>query len=117
MRFAILANIAMAALTIGLPMTANGLSILKSGPDSCGAWTQERANGSTKSFMMQAWILGFVSGIVYAEATGKTDPLGGIDAFGVFAWIDQYCQAHPLDDVAIAARELAGEVQHRAGGK
>ncbi len=48
----------------------------------------------------QSWILGFLSGVGYAER-GK-DPLHGTDVEGVSAWMDNYCQVHPLNDVADA---------------
>jgi hypothetical protein len=37
----------------------------------------------------------------------------GIDANGIFAWID-YCAAHPLDLIAAASIALVSELSRRA---
>ena len=36
----------------------------------------------------------------------QTDPLNGVDAFAVWAWIDNYCRAHPLDTIQKASVEF-----------
>jgi hypothetical protein len=42
---------------------------------------------------MGSWALGFISGVaVYSE---DLNPLNGIDADGVFSWLDNYCQPRP----------------------
>jgi hypothetical protein len=43
----------------------------------------------------QQWILGFLSGVGY-RGEGVVDPLNGVDAQAVWAWMDNYCQANPL---------------------
>jgi hypothetical protein len=48
----------------------------------------------------EAWVLGFSSGV---GSVGFENPLRGVDAQGVGGWIDNYCQAHPLDVIAKAA--------------
>jgi hypothetical protein len=47
--------------------------------------------------------LGFLSGIDATINVTKLSPLNGTDAQGVWAWIDNYCQAHPLDKLGDAA--------------
>jgi hypothetical protein len=37
----------------------------------------------------------------------------GVDAKGLFGWIDNYCAGHPLDTVADAAFALISELQRR----
>jgi hypothetical protein len=36
-------------------------------------------------------------------AMTKYDPLNGTDREGVLAWIDNYCHAHPLEQISLAA--------------
>ena len=45
----------------------------------------------------EAWVLGFSSGV------GSVGFENRVDAQGVGGWIDNYCQAHPLDVIAKAA--------------
>jgi hypothetical protein len=40
----------------------------------------------------------------------------GTDINGVFAWIDTYCAAHPLDPIAKAAIALVVELSKRQSG-
>ena len=50
----------------------------------------------------EQWLLGFLTGTADLAATpgviepGKLDPLRGVDAEAVWAWVDNYCHAHPL---------------------
>ncbi len=53
--------------------------------------------------MSEQWILGFLSGVGYAGNESGLDPLIGVDDEGVWAWVDNYCQAHPLDLLIQAA--------------
>jgi hypothetical protein len=46
--------------------------------------------------------LGFLSGIGY-EGEEVIDPLMGLDPQAVWAWVDDYCQAHPVEKIAAAA--------------
>ena len=48
------------------------------------------------------WVVGYLSGVGAVDVAGY-DPLNGMDAEGVFAWIDNYCRAHPLDKIEKAA--------------
>jgi hypothetical protein len=74
------------------------------GDRSCGAWRAARGAGSWG--LMGQWILGFLSGVSYTGNWTKLAPLNGTDADGAFAWIDNYCQAHPLGTVVYAAMEF-----------
>jgi hypothetical protein len=49
----------------------------------------------------EAWVLGFLSGLGVA---GVGDPLNGVDNEGVMAWIDNYCQSHPINRLVDAAK-------------
>jgi hypothetical protein len=59
------------------------------------------------------WVLGYVTS---ADAWGPW-PIGTLsngDNTGLLAWVDMYCQAHPLDDIAKAAEKLVAALFDQA---
>jgi hypothetical protein len=74
-------------------------NLLGSGTISCGTWTALRRQGQAS--LPEQWILGFLSGVGY-EGGGRDNPLSGVDADAVWAWMDNYCHANPLDHIAEA---------------
>lgn len=77
------------------------------GNSSCGTWTAARSRGEARAWGFEQWVLGFLSGIGYGGA--DANPLNGMDADGVWAWIDNYCHEHPTDKLLSAAVEFARE--------
>jgi hypothetical protein len=82
---------------------------------SCGTWQQERRTRSITLLGSQAWVLGYVTranhdGAARGANANLTD---GTDAEGLYAWIDNYCRANPLKNLASAAEELVGELRKR----
>jgi len=73
------------------------------GGGSCGLWTAARRIRSSADF--EQWVLGYLSGV--GAVALNLDPLNRVDAFGVWAWIDNYCQAHPIERVTDAAKAFA----------
>jgi hypothetical protein len=73
------------------------------GTRSCSSWTIDRRAPSITKIADEAWILGFLSG-VGATSDLALNPLKDVDSNDVFVWIDNYCRAHPLEDI-----EKAGE--------
>lgn len=76
------------------------------GTMSCGSWTAARRTQGADAFALQQWVAGFLSGIGYQ---GPGNPLNGVDAEGVWAWIDNYCRSHPLDKIRMAAEAFDTE--------
>lgn len=77
-----------------------------SGNSSCGTWTAEQQQpDSVLAIMDVQWIFGFLSGVGWVAPSG-VDPLGGLDGYAVTEWIDNYCRAHPLDNMIKAAAEF-----------
>lgn len=72
------------------------------GMKSCGAWQQERKSGSGDWYQMGQWVLGYVTAYGYYG----TYDLRDVDAQAMFAWIDNYCQQNPLEDIEAAAQKL-----------
>ena len=75
------------------------------GNSSCGAWTAARSGGVVRALGFEQWVLGFISGIGSARA--DANPLNGMDADGIWAWIDNYCREHPIDELLTAAAAFA----------
>jgi hypothetical protein len=48
------------------------------------------------------WVTGFISGLAVRDESGA-DVLKDIYSDGVFAWIDNYCLAHPIENLVDAA--------------
>jgi hypothetical protein len=60
----------------------------------------------------RGWLLGFLSGIGYVNRDGD-DPLDGVDAEGVWAWIDNYCRSYPIQKIGDAAAAFYRAHPHR----
>jgi hypothetical protein len=108
MRFLLPLALALALLT----GHAAAYNLIGAGADTCGAWTADRRDPtSTLAMMNGSWVTGFLSGIGYAGADWL-DPLQGLHNRDVLAWMDTYCQAHPLESISRAAGGLAHEHPH-----
>jgi hypothetical protein len=79
------------------------------GLDSCGTWTSDRRSPwSADAMQEEQWVLGFLTAIGYTGNTnpgaeGNQNPLKGMDANGVWAWIDNYCRVNPIERIEDAA--------------
>jgi hypothetical protein len=91
------------------------------GNKSCGSWSAHRHEynpggrptaGTQASTEDASWVVGFLSGIGFVGEKGD-DPLNGVDADGVWAWIDNYCRAHPIESIARAASAFYFAHPHR----
>jgi hypothetical protein len=84
-----------------------GYQITGAGTVSCGTWTADRRYPNSVPALQDAqWVLGFLSGIGFledADKNGEINPLRGVNAEAVWAWIDNYCHGNPLDLVVEAA--------------
>lgn len=91
-------------------------TVLGVGSASCGNWTQSRALERTVRAISpnlpttnaEGWLLGFITGVGWV---GPTDPGAYTDAVGVAGWVDNYCQAHPTDQIVDAAKAFLKFVQ------
>jgi hypothetical protein len=94
--------------------------VLGVGTDSCGSWTTERQTVATapssKAFSQSQWLLGYLTAI-NADVWPDHRLTDVTDSDGIFAWVDNYCAAHPLDDIATASSALVLELMTRAGAK
>lgn len=100
MRAAILAiHCVLAAVSVPAA-SAQSIKVIGQGVATCGRWSAVRKEGT--GFGYEQWVVGYLSGVTAATA-GKVNPLNNVDADGVWAWFDNYCQRHPLDTIASAA--------------
>lgn len=82
---------------------AEACRLMGAGTISCGKWTTDRRDPkSTLALLDASWVVGFLSGIGWVGQNGD-DPLRGLDGEAVWAWIDNYCKANPLDSLDTAA--------------
>ena len=73
--------------------------IIGPGLSSCGTWVANRGgHSSSGAGIYESWVVGFLSGIGFVNDHGA-DPLNGVDAEAVWAWVDNYCGANPLDTI------------------
>src|SRR6516165_9877017 len=97
------------------------------GNKTCVEWTQiqdERRpvnSGGTMLTEMGSditaqtqWITGFLTAYNYYFQGATPNVAEGTDINGVFARIDTYCAAHPLDPIARAAIAVMDELSQRA---
>lgn len=78
------------------------------GSISCGAWSAARRDRVAQA--TEQWLLGFLTGVAYGSmAASGPNPLAFTDPEGAWAWIDNYCREHPIEDVTRAAVMLTRE--------
>jgi hypothetical protein len=89
---------------------ANAPLIIGAGALSCGQWLTDR-QGLYSAQTIEAWITGYLSGfnayVFHGDMTNHTDNAD------LFSWIDDYCHAHPLDDIAAATDRLIDALKAR----
>lgn len=93
--------------------SAQAYQLLGPGGASCGTWVADQRTAPSMYHLDEAWVLGFLSGA--GDIGGPDlDPLRGLDAAAVAAWIDNYCQSHPLKKIVDAAAAFVAA--HPRGG-
>jgi hypothetical protein len=94
--------------------------VLGVGNNSCGSWGEARHSLGLLPDVYAGWVAGFLSGAnsILANSVDHIDTLKQAaietDAKGLLAWIDNYCQSHPLNSVSQAADALGAELIRRA---
>lgn len=83
---------------------------------SCQAWTADRPQlgqvETLKRIAPMSWVLGYLSG---QAAAMKRDLLGGLGPSVIAQWLDNYCLAHPTDDIPRASAVLAADLARGPG--
>ena len=106
---------ALLVISIPEPSLAKPYQDLGPGARSCGAYAQSRATDGPQAPLADTsffWLQGYLTAYNrYVEPDGNITV--GTDAAGLQGWLDNYCQAHPLDDIDTAARALIVELKAR----
>lgn len=112
---AILAFLAIFGSVGPAPAVAASASFEIMGPalEPCSSWVQDRQASNLQSVAKLNWVLGFVSAYNEYVAPGGNISHGQTPN-DVGAWIDRYCQAHPVEHISRAARALVEDMEARA---
>jgi hypothetical protein len=120
------------AIALSSVMPAFSGYALDVGANTCSEWVEARkVRGDSADVMYAAWLYGYlnaVSALLQAEARSavflgkndqrlieKADILRHVEPTDVNAWMDQYCQTHPLDKIEDAIRILVSELKQKTG--
>jgi hypothetical protein len=79
--------------------------VLGHGTLSCGVWLNERRNRTPRADAMTTWANGFLTGLQTTSPRAIPSQQAR-DREGRDAWLDQYCQTHPLDTWSVAVLQL-----------
>jgi hypothetical protein len=82
------------------------------GVRSCGIWVTETQENGWPIVATRSWLIGYLSGKV--SESGR-DVMRGADNASFFLWVDNYCNANPLKDIADAGDALLSELSKNRG--
>jgi hypothetical protein len=107
---------AVLALSLARPIwpdqAQDSYQIFGPGVGTCSSWTEARRTGGAPQRIASAWVLGYLTAYnEFVAADGNVAP--GADSEAVLGWIDNYCGAHPQDNLALATRSLVDELKAR----
>ena len=70
------------------------MHLIGAGMSSCAIWTADRTARTVDALQDEQWVVGYLSGV--AIWTPDLNPMKGVNAQAVWAWMDNYCREHPL---------------------
>jgi len=83
------------------------------GNGSCGKWIEDRRSAGPSMFITQGWIAGYLTAYNNYAPYANGNVSRGTDVDGLFAWIDRYCRANPLDSIFRASSALILDLEKR----
>ena len=100
------------AVALGLMVSiavrpADAVRFIGAGTGSCGTWTADRTKNGVAARQDEQWMVGYLSGV--GGWTTDLDPLKNVDAKAVWAWMDNYCRAHPMIKIMDAGAAFVRE--------
>lgn len=103
----------MTLILAGSAASAEYRAVSGAGLLSCGTWTKHR-NDLPYAYQFQAWVDGYLS--AYNIASDGADFLLPVlkNKDGIYAWIDEYCRANPLDPIIKGMLPLIEQLKTRA---
>ena len=109
-----IATCALLLVPISAPASAAGqqYGVWGFGTQSCGTWTADKQKAGYEQIVDISWVEGYMS------AMDRTNPAINVashhtDANGMAAWVDNYCAAHPIEQISAAAEAFAAELLSR----
>ena len=115
-RGSIAALVIIPTLTLAsLGRATDTVRVFGAGANSCGTWTAEIGTGA--GVEDRSWALGFVSAYNIYGLSNDGDVARGTNYAGLLGWIDNYCRANPLDDIATAVTKLISVLRARSGAR
>ena len=107
-----LLGLAVAMLLTGQVRAAGLSPVFGAGTATCGYWLQHTGKDDVNHVILVAWIEGFLTANNQQRANSHASFVGlTTDESGRSAWISQYCQGHPLDNMYSATWALIQELQ------
>ena len=94
---------------------ADNVHLIGAGMSSCEIWTADRTARNVDAVQDEQWVVGYLSGV--AIWTPDLNPMKGVNAQAVWAWMDNYCREHPLvaiKDAASALSKTSRQNSHKA---
>jgi hypothetical protein len=87
---------------------ANGAAVIGLAGNTCGDW----ASTNFESLEYRDWLWGYISG---AAQYGRYSPdlLKQTSPVALIVWLKGYCQAHPLENLALASDKLLTELSKK----
>lgn len=79
------------------------------GTISCENWVIYRNQMGWEEAGAEAWISGFMTAFNFAT-TSLYSIRGNVDHQDIYLWMDKYCQANPLNNIAFGMAELVAEL-------
>lgn len=82
------------------------------GARSCGVYLGDRAKNNLDETADEAWVAGYITAFD-AFVPDTFNILGNTDLQSVMVWLDNYCKAHPLRNLADAMSDLTAVLYPR----
>jgi len=87
-------------------------AVLIRGATSCGTWVAQTKEDGILISATRMWLIGYLSGRVMESGR---DVMRGTDNPSFYLWVDNYCKANPLNDIADAGDALFSELAKKRG--
>ena len=126
MRFLLILSVLTVLLTAGAPEAqAATYTMSGAGIRSCGSWSAHSGELNspgpvTQGLPSRTARVGMGPGVSFWYGfihNNDGDPLDSVDAEGARAWIDNYCRAHPIENIGDAAAAFYFAHPHRCRRK
>jgi len=106
------------AIVLVLPPSAASAAafhVFGAGVDSCGSYLNYRQIPDEEAVTMTtlAWMEGYLTAYNKYVAKGGDVLAGKFDLGSLQDWLDNYCKAHPSDDIVTATKSFVDELKAR----